>query len=203
MPRVYTRRPLEERFWEKDDKNGPVPAHRPDLGPCWVWTGSTDRKGYGKIGRGGRCGRGPVTASRAAFFFVHGRWPDPFALHHCDNPPCCKAIADDHGPAHIFEGTAADNLRDMDEKGRRGRSGTPGELHHNAKVTEVTADACSRAPSASSSMHVKTIPVALQAAHGPSSSGRVGTSSRSAGRPSTGVSSAEVIGVSWAPGQVR
>jgi hypothetical protein len=28
---------LEERFWEKVDKNGPVPAHRPELGPCWVW----------------------------------------------------------------------------------------------------------------------------------------------------------------------
>jgi hypothetical protein len=41
-------RSLEERFWEKVDKNGPVPECRPDLGPCWVWTGAT-AEGYGVI----------------------------------------------------------------------------------------------------------------------------------------------------------
>jgi hypothetical protein len=29
------------RFWAKVDKAGPVPAHRPDLGPCWLWTAAT------------------------------------------------------------------------------------------------------------------------------------------------------------------
>ena len=36
------------RFWSKVDKNGPVPAHCPELGPCWVWTGEK-RKGYGRL----------------------------------------------------------------------------------------------------------------------------------------------------------
>jgi hypothetical protein len=27
----------EERFWAKVDKAGPVPSHRPELGPCWEW----------------------------------------------------------------------------------------------------------------------------------------------------------------------
>src|SRR5438477_8325240 len=25
-----------ETFWKRVDKNGPVPAHRPELGPCWI-----------------------------------------------------------------------------------------------------------------------------------------------------------------------
>lgn len=29
------------------DKNGPIPERRPELGPCWTWTGTTDPKGYG------------------------------------------------------------------------------------------------------------------------------------------------------------
>src|SRR5208282_3495744 len=34
-----TTEPRERRFWAHVDKNGPVPPHRPALGPCWVWTG--------------------------------------------------------------------------------------------------------------------------------------------------------------------
>jgi hypothetical protein len=36
----------EARFWSHVGKNGPIPERRPDLGPCWVWTGAVDRKGY-------------------------------------------------------------------------------------------------------------------------------------------------------------
>lgn len=38
---------IEERFFAKV-KFGPTPTHRPDLGPCWVWTAST-RRGYGRF----------------------------------------------------------------------------------------------------------------------------------------------------------
>jgi hypothetical protein len=37
---------IEDRFWSYVDKNGPVSEHRPDLGPCWIWTGSKTL-GYG------------------------------------------------------------------------------------------------------------------------------------------------------------
>lgn len=37
------------RFLEKVDRDGPLPEHRPDLGPCWLWTASTWASGYGKF----------------------------------------------------------------------------------------------------------------------------------------------------------
>ena|ERR1700694_1946906 len=30
------------RFWLKVNQNGPVPEHRPELGPCWVWTAALE-----------------------------------------------------------------------------------------------------------------------------------------------------------------
>ena len=43
------RRPIEERFWEKVNKEGPVPSHRPELGPCWLWTAPLTQYGYGSF----------------------------------------------------------------------------------------------------------------------------------------------------------
>jgi hypothetical protein len=37
------------RLWAKVNKNGPVPAHSPGLGPCWLWTGYTSGNGYGQV----------------------------------------------------------------------------------------------------------------------------------------------------------
>lgn len=108
-----------DRFWSKVDKNGPVPERRPDLGPCWVWNAGTTN-GYGMFWVQGRNQK----ASRVAFFLQHGRWPEPCALHHCDNPICCN-------PAHIFEGSQADNMHDKSAKGRQAR----GEKHVQSKLT--------------------------------------------------------------------
>ena len=114
-------RPVEERLWECVDKNGPVPPHCPELGPCWVYDSGrggvyerVDR--YRKI----RLDDTMELVHRVAFKLVHGRWPEPCGLHRCDNPPCVKVIADEHGPSHIFEGSRADNNMDMTTKGRHG-----------------------------------------------------------------------------------
>jgi hypothetical protein len=45
---------IARRFWSKVDKNGPVPPHRPELGQCWVWTGSVQPRGYGTFSVGGK-----------------------------------------------------------------------------------------------------------------------------------------------------
>jgi hypothetical protein len=85
---------LEGRFWEKVNKDGPVPASRPELGPCWVWTAGLNH-GYGQfiIMRGKR--GAPVRAHRMAWAFVRGEIPDDLDLDHlCRNRPCVN-------PAHL------------------------------------------------------------------------------------------------------
>jgi hypothetical protein len=42
----------EARFWAKVDKDGPIPEYRPDLGPCWLWTGAISVQGYSKFWNG-------------------------------------------------------------------------------------------------------------------------------------------------------
>ena len=114
--------PALTRFWAKVNKDGPVPSHRPELGPCWLWTARRSGKGYGWFWLPPKL----VQAHRFAFFLAYGRWPEPCALHHCDNPSC---VRDDH----LFEGTDADNAADRDEKGRR--APPAGEANGRAKLS--------------------------------------------------------------------
>jgi len=91
---------FKDRLWSRVDKNGPIPAAYPELGPCWLWTGHCNDAGYGTLS--GPHGHS-VYAHRAAFFVQHGRWPILFARNRCDIHACVKIVADGHGPAHIFE----------------------------------------------------------------------------------------------------
>lgn len=110
LPRVVELS-LEDRFWPRVNKHGSVPVHRPELGPCWLWRGGCNAQGYGKFLR--------MMAHRFAWELLVSSIPEGLrALHHCDNPPCVKAIADEHGPTHLFIGTQADNIHDMLAKGR-------------------------------------------------------------------------------------
>jgi hypothetical protein len=45
---------LIERFWSKVNKDGPIPASCPELGPCWLWTRSCYYNGYGQFAYGNR-----------------------------------------------------------------------------------------------------------------------------------------------------
>ena len=122
-------RPLiTDRFWSKVNKEGPIPKHCPELGPCWVWTGNVDAHGYGGLGHHER-------AHRVAWTIAFGPIPQgKSVLHHCDNPPCVRA------DGHLFLGTQVVNLADMQAKGR-GRNGLvePTKPLLDAIVAEHTA----------------------------------------------------------------
>jgi hypothetical protein len=69
---------------------------------CWIWTGATDAAGYGQK---------VVLTHRLMYEIAYSQKPSNFVLHRCDNPSCFR-------PSHLFDGTAADNSRDMMVKGR-------------------------------------------------------------------------------------
>lgn len=120
-----------ERFWNKVDKNGTFPTHRPELGQCWKWTGMKAgwKRAYGYIGRG-KAGSGRETANRASWLLHHGPIPDGlYVLHKCDNPECTN-------PDHIFLGTPKQNTCDMIQKGRMIIGNHTGE--HNGRATTTS-----------------------------------------------------------------
>jgi len=89
-----------ERFWAKVQKTS----------SCWIWTGSTDGGGYGKLSFRGRTQK----ASRVAWQLFRGPLrPTEWILHKCDNRLCVN-------PRHLFKGNRARNVQDAVQKNRLG-----------------------------------------------------------------------------------
>jgi hypothetical protein len=109
---------VAQRFWSKVNRSAPD--------DCWLWTASTQRGGYGQISINGK----PEIASRVSFRLEYGEIPEGmFVCHWCDNPLCVN-------PAHLFLGTPADNIHDMDGKGRRVVAPQLGSRHGCARLNE-------------------------------------------------------------------
>jgi len=100
-----------KRFWRHVDKDGQVPPHNPELGPCWNWIGAGSTKAafaYGQIRFAGRL----CPAHRiVCHVLVDALGSNDQALHRCDNPRCVR-------PDHLFRGSQADNIRDCSAKDR-------------------------------------------------------------------------------------
>lgn len=109
-------RPLSARVWSKVRRTA----------TCWLWTGATNRSGYGWVNRGAR-GAQPMLAHRFTFEETYGPIPEGLGvLHRCDRPACVR-------PEHLFLGTQADNSADMVAKGRQRR----GERRPGAVLTDA------------------------------------------------------------------
>jgi len=111
----------KSKFWGKVDKSL-------GLGPnndCWEWRGYTNINGYGIVRSGGK----NYMTHRLSFEFENGYIdPDLYILHSCDNPPCVN-------PAHLRQGTHAENMNDMVI---RGRTNAPRGINHYASTITDT-----------------------------------------------------------------
>jgi hypothetical protein len=89
-----------DKFWRLVHKNG-----------CWLWSGTTDRKGYGVVWFNAR----REYAHRVAWELLRGEIPEGLCvLHDCpggDNPLCVN-------PDHLWLGTKPQNNQDRSLKER-------------------------------------------------------------------------------------
>lgn len=92
---------------------------------CWLWTGATNEKGYGKLYLHGKM----VRAHRVSYQEYNGPIPEGMlVLHKCDTPSCIN-------PLHLKVGTLSENAKDAIKAGVTNVPHPQGSKHPKSKFT--------------------------------------------------------------------
>jgi len=84
-----------------DEMSRLMTGYRRDAKRCWIWTGTLDDDGYGRISLRNRS----WLVHRLIFEILIGHVPPDMVLHHvCGNPSCCN-------PVHLLIITREENSR--------------------------------------------------------------------------------------------
>lgn len=132
-PGIIKRRctPPLERFVVLVNFDGPIPEHRPDLGPCWIWTG-TKSVGYGKFNAGSRrANREIAWAHRWLYEFCIGPIPDGLTLDHLCRTRICVNLGHVESVTHkinILRGAGASAINARKTHCKNGHSLTLGNI---------------------------------------------------------------------------
>jgi hypothetical protein len=114
---------ISQRLWRRVDKSQ----------SCWLWTGSLNQDGYGRISLGAR-GSGVTSTHRLSWELHYGAVPiGKNVCHSCDVRNCVN-------PAHLFLASQAENVADMYSKGRNNNVGPLPQRARSARLSpEVVA----------------------------------------------------------------
>lgn len=108
--------PPVERFWQKVDKDGPIPTRMTHLGPCWEWQAGTI-DGYGCFHPGDQA---KALAHRYSYELANGKIPAGMEIDHiCRNPLCVK-------PGHLRMATRKQNQEHHGGAQRNSKTGVRG-----------------------------------------------------------------------------
>ncbi len=89
----------EQRFWAKVNLQGGINNYAPDLGECYLWTGSINENGYGWFWINGKTKK----AHRVSWEFENGQIPHHMQLDHlCRVRNCVR-------PSHLEVVTNQEN----------------------------------------------------------------------------------------------
>lgn len=119
IPRTIQKQRRISQFWQSA-------AVTADASKCWLWIGCTHPNGYGLTTLFGK----QIYAHRAAFQIANGEAAKQWVLHTCDVPGCIN-------PAHLYDGTPQDNVRDRDARSRGAFAKGTWRRLTNAQVAEI------------------------------------------------------------------